>query len=105
MICLKYNVSVDERTLDAELKKLINQIYKLLPQREEDKEWKLLLDTVIEEFAGLSRLWKATPQLSLALLSKLEGLFTLDNEEDFFLYRRTIFDCLQLLEKIRSVIK
>ena len=34
------------------------------------------------------------------LLCKLEGLFELDEEEDFFSYRRTIFESLNLMSNI-----
>lgn len=34
------------------------------------------------------------------LLCKLEGLFTLVDKEDFLLYRRTIFECLSLLNTL-----
>ena len=36
------------------------------------------------------------------LLCKLEGLFTLTKEEDFYEYRRTIFECLSLLQEIKK---
>jgi hypothetical protein len=36
------------------------------------------------------------------LLCKLKGLYDLNKEEDFFLYRRTIFECLNLLSLIKD---
>ena len=35
------------------------------------------------------------------IICKLEGLFSLVDEEDMSLYRRTIFECLTLLSKIK----
>lgn len=36
------------------------------------------------------------------LISKLEGLYSLTEEEDFLCYRRTIFECLGLMNKIQK---
>lgn len=40
----------------------------------------------------------------VSLLSKLEGLKSLDNE-DFFSFRRMIFDCLNLMNKVSEYVK
>lgn len=39
--------------IQKNLMRLINQIYKLLPQREEEKDWKTPLSTIIEELLGM----------------------------------------------------
>ncbi|MGN0992906.1 MAG: hypothetical protein ACI4PE_03205 [Bacilli bacterium] len=39
-------------------------------------------------------------EIFFPLLNKLEGLFTLTEQEDFFLYRRTIFECLSLMNSL-----
>jgi len=36
---LKYNVDIEEQTIHNRLQNLINQIYKLLPSREEGADW------------------------------------------------------------------
>ena len=36
------------------------------------------------------------------LICKLEGMFSLVEEEDFSLYRRTIFECLSLLGDLKT---
>ncbi len=41
---------------------------------------------------------------SLSLLSKLEGLKSLD-ENDFFSFRRTIFECLNLMNKVKDYVE
>jgi hypothetical protein len=41
---------------------------------------------------------------SLSLLSKLEGLKEIP-EDDFFGFRRTIFDCLNIMNRIRDNVK
>jgi hypothetical protein len=40
----------------------------------------------------------------VSLLSKLEGLKSLDSE-DFFSFRRMIFDCLNLMNKVSEYVK
>lgn len=101
---LKYNIIVQKEDLQKNLKRLINQIYKLLPMREEGGDWQKPLETIIEEFAGMNRLILSDyGSVFLTLLCKLEGLFVLQKEEDFGLYRRVIFECLSLIGDIVKV--
>lgn len=106
MIELESSILIEEKAVCRNLKKLTNQIYKLLPEREEGEDWQLPLDTIIEEFAGMSLLLVDHHDILFPLLCKLKGLKTLDNQEDFSLFRRTIFECLNLinvlLNKCRS---
>ena len=44
-------------------------------------------------------------QLLFQLMSKLEGLFTLTNESDFMIFRKTIFECLNLVNEIKDNVK
>ena len=97
---IKYNVDMDKKTIDINLKRIINQIYKLLPNREEGVDWETPLTTIMEELAGMDRLLLDQHEILFSLLSKLEGLFILINEDDFFLYRRTIFECLGLINSL-----
>lgn len=101
---LKNNIEIDVNAVYANIKKLTNQIYKLLPNREENIDWQTPLTTVIEEIGGMNRLLENHETL-FTLLCKLEGLFTLTGEEDFFLYRRTIFECLNLLSTLKGEIE
>ena len=100
MALLKYGLDINGEILEKDLLRITNQIYKLLPDREEGIDWTLPLQTLIEEIAGLDRLFIGNQYQFLVLLSKLEGLFTLTDENDFFLFRRTIFDCLGLLNSL-----
>lgn len=93
----KYNQVVDEVDFELYLISLKNKIYKLLPLREEGLEWQKYLNTILIEISGLSELFLDAPKL-ITLLSKLEGLYKL---EDFLLYRRTIFECLNLIQEMR----
>lgn len=98
------NVEIDNNAIYSELKKLTNQIYKLLPNREENVDWQSPLNTIIEEICGMSRLMKTKQDLLFSLLCKLEGLFTYTNEDDFYEYRRTIFECLNIMQSLRESI-
>jgi hypothetical protein len=99
---IKYNVNVKNSTVNNNLKRLTNQIYKLLPMREEDLDCQKLLETIIEEFAGMDRLFIDRQEILFSLLCKLEGLFTLTEEKDFLLFRRTIFECLELMSTLKQ---
>ncbi len=100
---LKYNTYVENKSVHSDLKKLVNQIYKLLPNREEGTEWEKPLETIIEELAGMDRLFLGHHEIFFPLLCKLEGLFTLTKESDFSLYRRTIFECLSLVNQLMKI--
>lgn len=99
---IKYGADIDINAIIENLKRLTNQIYKLLPNREEDIDWKTPLNTIMEELSGMDRLLSDQHEILFSLLSKLEGLFVLVNEEDFFQYRRTIFECLTLISSLKE---
>jgi hypothetical protein len=42
--------------------RLTNQIWKLIPMREHEEDWKKQLDTVIIEIAGLNEIFILEPQ-------------------------------------------
>lgn len=93
----KYGMKVERVDFELYLITLKNKIYKLLPLKEEQLDWSKYLNTVIVEVSGLNELFNNQPQL-ISLLAKLEGLYRL---EDFMLYRRTIFECLNIVEDLR----
>ena len=93
----KYGMHIDEIDFELYLISLKNKIYKLLQLKEEKLEWDKYLNTILVELSGLNSLFPNQPLL-LSLLSKLEGLYRL---EDFMLYRRTIFECLNIVEELR----
>ena len=75
-------------------KRLVNQMWKLIPMREHEEDWKKQVDTVIIEIAGLNEIFIAPSFLQL--LSKLEGLKIV--ETDFETYRKTVFESISLLQ-------
>ena len=97
---IKYNAEIQDTVIVDNLHRLINQVYKLLPNREEGINWEKPLTTIMEELAGMDRLLIDQQDILFPLLCKLEGLFTLAEEDDFQLYRRTIFECLSLMNSI-----
>lgn len=97
---LKYDIDIDNAAIKNTLKKLTNQLYKLLPSREEGLDWEKPLTTLIEEMAGMERLIQEYQEDLFLIYCKMEGLFILTKEEDFMLYRRTIFECLGLINNI-----
>lgn len=96
----KYNTEIDNESIVVNLKRITNQVYKLLPSREEGMDWEKPLSTLLEEIAGMDRLLIGKHDILFPLLCKLEGLFILTQEEDFFLFRRTIFECLSLINDL-----
>ena len=62
------------------------------------------LENIIEEFSGMKELIIGNSVLMFQLLCKLEGLMLLTNEEDFALFRRTIFECLTLVSNLKKKI-
>ena len=99
---LKYNAEIDNHAIENSIKRITNQIYKLLPNREENVDWEQPLETIIEELAGMDRLLIGQHNILFPLICKLEGLFTLTEEDDFLLFRRTIFECLSLISSLKK---
>lgn len=94
----KYNINFPMDTVDQDLKRLINQLWKLIPMRENGEDWETHLKTMLEEISGLVHIYKDKVE-GLILLSKLEGL-TSDACNDFMIYRKTVFRCIDLLTQV-----
>lgn len=90
---------VSDQAFEKNIIRLTNQLWKLIPMRENKEDWDKQLNTVILEIAGLGELFTESPQF-LQLLSKLEGLRVIETEFEF--YRKTIFESITLL---RGVLK
>ena len=94
---LKYDINIDKEAIKISLGRLTNQIYKLLPLREENGDWVKPLETIMEELAGMDRLFLDQQPSLYKLSCKLEGLFTLTQKDDFMTYRGVIFECLGII--------
>lgn len=99
---IKYGIIIDDNSIQRNLKRLTNQIYKLLPEREEELDWRSPLNTIIVELAGMDRLLIDQHDILFPLLCKLEGLLILTQPEDFYMFRRTIFECLSLMSNLKK---
>ena len=100
---VKYGIEFSDDIIKNDITRIINQIYKLLPMRQEQSDWQKPLQTIIEQLAGMKRLFLGQQEASfLILLCKLEGMIELTQTTDFSIYRRTIFQCLSLLGDIKS---
>jgi hypothetical protein len=100
---IKYNANIKSSAINNNLKRLTNQIYKLLPMREENLDWQKPLGTVVEELAGMDKLLIDQQEILFSLLCKLEGLFALTEEKDFLLFRRVIFECLGMMSNLKEI--
>ena len=103
---LKDNLIITKESVLKNLKRITNQIYKLLPNREENIDWEIPLKTIIIELSGMNIIFEEIgEEYMFSLLCKLQGLFQLKEEEDFFDYRRTIFDCLNIISTLKEEIE
>ena len=99
---VKYNIEIDNEAIKTNLKRLTNQVYKLLPIWEEASDWRKPLSTIIIEFAGMRELLENHQVILFSLLCKLEGLNHIDDteEDSFFLFRKTVFESLGLINDL-----
>ena len=93
----KYDFEISRDNFDRDINRLTNQLWKLIPMRENEENWLGQLETVIIELAGLNEIFNINEKF-LILLSKLEGLKTIEIE--FLTYRKTVFETISLLREI-----
>lgn len=100
---IKYDIDIQREAVLKNIDRITNQIFKLLPSREEGGDWESPLQNLIIELGGMGELLKDQVDL-FQLLCKLEALTKLTNENDFFVFRKVIFECLGLLNAIKKVV-
>lgn len=100
----KYNLQIDNKEIQKTFRYLINQTWKLLPMREQGSNWIKLLDTLLELLVGMKRLisCQGQEQLFFILICKLQGLHQKTEDQDFDIFRRTIFQSLSLLNALKK---
>lgn len=101
---IKYGIDIDNDAIIKNIDRITNLIFKLLPSREEDSEWVVPLQNLIVEIGGMNRLL-CDQTILFTLLCKMESLLTLTKEEDFYLFRKVIFECLGLCNSLKGQIK
>ena len=57
MLSTKYGFEVSVEDVDTNVKRLTNQMWKLIPMREHEEDWPKQLDTVILEIAGMNEIF------------------------------------------------
>lgn len=96
---LKYDIEINNGAIQTNFDRICGRIFKLLPDREEGKDWKTPLKSLIIEISGMDSLLNDQVKL-FRLLSHLESLLLLDEEDDFLDFRKGIFECLNILKKV-----
>ena len=92
-------IIIPDAVLTSDINRLTNQLWKLIPMRENKEDWLAHLDYLIVELAGLNELCSNTDEKFLILLSKIKGLRIEDTT--FQVYRKTVFECISLLREMR----
>lgn len=101
MVIKKYDIDIQKKAIIKNLDRITNQIFKLLPNREEGQDWKTPLENLIIELGGMAELLEDQVDL-FSLLCKMQALFSLDAEEDFPSFRKVIFECLSLITEVKK---
>lgn len=91
----KYNKEIIQEDFEKEINRLTNQLWKLIPMRENGEDWNRQLENVIVEIVGIQEIINYE---TLGLLEILEGLNKQDVE--FSIYRKLIFESISLLRKL-----
>lgn len=113
MISTKYN-DFKQEVYQRYVIYIKNQIYKILPLAEEKGEWSKHLDTLLTELQGANSVFVQSINF-ISLINKLEtlkdysssfALLTIDeikDTEDFKVFRKTIFECMNIAESLNVV--
>ena len=62
MLLTKYDFVFSIEDVDKNVKRLINQLWKLIPMRENEENWRKQLYTVTLEVVGLNEIFLSFPQ-------------------------------------------
>ena len=100
---IKYNIEIAEDAIIENINRITNQIFKLLPSREEGSDWETPLHNLILEVGGMNRLL-VDQTILFSLLCKMESLLTLTEEDDFLDFRKLIFECLGLMKNLKECV-
>lgn len=97
---LKYDIEISQEAFEKNITRLTNQLWKLIPMRENKEDWQKQLNTVIIEIAGINELIFNKSD-GVQLLTKLEGMLQIESMS-FDLYRKTVFECISLLQGLKK---
>ena len=93
----KYGIDITKEIIEQDVNRLTNQLWKLIPMRENNENWEGQLKSVIVELTGINQIFDIDIKY-LILLAKLEGLK--NTEIEFSIYRKTVFESISLLREI-----
>ena len=57
----KYSLNISREVVGKNVIRLTNQVWKLIPMRENEEDWQKQLDTVIIEIVGLNEIFIQDP--------------------------------------------
>ena len=57
LLITKYGFNISEEDIRVTVKRLTNQLWKLIPMREHEEDWEKQLNTVLIEIAGLNEIF------------------------------------------------
>ena len=93
----KYDILFEQEEIKNEILRLTNQLWKLIPMRENNEDWNKQLETVIVDIAGKDEIFLHNSHF-LQLLSKLEGIRV--EETEFNIFRKTVFECINIINEV-----
>lgn len=99
------SIWIQDQTIVGVFEKFIGLTYKLLPMRQNNNtNWESTLDTLLQSIAGLKRLISGQNEKTFVLLlCKLQGLHDQVIKQNFAIFRRTIFQSISLLNKLKGI--
>ena len=98
-----YGTKITVESLKRNMARLTNQIWKLIPMRENNEDWQKQINNVKLELIGLNAIFNFDSNY-LHLLANLEALLIVDTE--FTQYRSKVFESINLLgECCKNAIK
>ena len=100
---IKYDLDIAGDAVLDNVSRITNQIFKLLPSREEGGDWETPLQNLMLEVTGMNRLL-INQTLLFSLLCKMESLLTLKDENDFLSFRKVIFECLEICNRLKGFV-
>lgn len=98
----KYDFDFSRESIEKNIGRLTNQLWKLIPMKENEEDWQKQIDTVIIEITGLSKIFYLNPEF-LNILIKLEGM-SAQEDIPFNIYRKTVFETISLLQGLKKVL-
>ena len=85
----------------SSLKRIVGQIFRLLPTFEEGQDWIKPIDTLIIELTGMALSLNSETKI-YQLIYKLQGIKELGTDIEFMLFRRMVFEACGIANEIQE---